>query len=129
MAQGSGRVFGIVNALMGAMFLLSAALQLNDPDPLWWIVTYVAAGVACFIPRRMPGYLALPVVVGTICLVWAISMAPETLPILKVGDLAKTMQAETPAIELGREMLGLAILAAWMGALVFVSVKERRPAA
>ena len=120
------KAFAIVNAMMGALFLISAALQLNDPDPLLWIVTYVAAAAACFLPRRLSKAWALPAGVGIICLVWAVSMAPETLPILKIGDLAETMKAETPAIELGREMLGLVILAAWMTVLVVVSLRERR---
>ena len=125
MPKRTSRSFTVVNALVGSLFLISAALQLNDPDPLWWIVIYVAAGIACFLPREMPSYRMLPGAVGLVCLVWAISLAPETLPILKIGDLAKTMKAGTPAVELGREMLGLAILAGWMAVLFVVSWRGR----
>ena len=39
--------------------------------------------------------------VGVVGLVWACMLAPETLPNFRVGDLARTMHAESPAIELG----------------------------
>ena len=29
------------------LFLVSAALQFNDPDPLYWSVAYAAAALAC----------------------------------------------------------------------------------
>ena len=43
----SRKVFAIANGIMAAMFLLSAVLQYNDPDPLRWIALYAAAALAC----------------------------------------------------------------------------------
>ena len=55
--------------------------------------------------------------------IWAASLAPRTLPDLVFSDLVKRMEDKTPQIELGREMLGLVILA---GVLTAVAVAEWR---
>jgi hypothetical protein len=114
-------LFRILNGVFALMFLASAALQWNDPDPWGWTILYVAATAACWVPRSIRGSWMLPAGVGLASLSWALWLAPETLPQLRMGDLVQTMKAETPAIELGREMLGLLIVAAWMVALLVVS--------
>ena len=35
------------NALMGGLLALSAGLQLNDPDPMGWVVAYGLGCAAC----------------------------------------------------------------------------------
>ena len=37
----------VVNFLLAAMFLVFAFLQINDPDPLVWILIYGAMAVIC----------------------------------------------------------------------------------
>jgi len=37
----------VVNFLLAAMFLVFAFLQINDPDPLIWILLYGAMAVVC----------------------------------------------------------------------------------
>ena len=111
MARSAYRLLAVVFAVL---FLTSAALQWNDPDPWGWAVLYLAAAAACMVPRSFGWSWVLPSLVGVVSLVWAGLLAPETLPRLRLGDLAQTMKAETPAIESGREMLGLLIVAAWM---------------
>ena len=43
-----GRGFRITSIVMGVLFVLSALVQLNDPDPLRWIVLYVVAAALPF---------------------------------------------------------------------------------
>ena len=116
-----------VNLAVAAMFLASAVLQYNDPDPLPWMLVYGGGGVACLVAR--PGRVGqgLPVVVGTVSLVWALWLLPEVIPEFRFGDLFLAMKAETPAIELGREALGLLMIAAWM--IVLLVSRCARPSA
>jgi len=110
-------LFGWINALVAVMFVVSALLQYNDPDPLRWIVIYLAAAAACMAVFRPRGWW-VAAAVGSLCLIWAATMAPRVLPDLQLGHLVKTMEVKTPQIEEGREMLGLAIIALWMAILV-----------
>jgi hypothetical protein len=99
---------------MVAAFALSAIVQYNDPDPLGWMAIYAAAAAAGIAWRRWPFALA----VGLVAAAWAAALAPQALPGLRPGDLVKTMHAGTPSIELGRELLGLVLVAGWMAVLV-----------
>lgn len=40
-------VMKVVNFLLAAMFLIFAFVQINDPDPLVWILIYGAMAVVC----------------------------------------------------------------------------------
>lgn len=121
MPRTESRAFAIANVAMLAAFVLSAAVQWNDPDPWRWVAIYVAAAVACVLGRRVGrGARLLAAVVGAAALLWASSLAPRALADLRPGDLVREMEASTPAIELGREMFGLLLVAGWMAVLVTV---------
>ena len=70
------KVFGVINGAVAAVFLLSAALQFNDPDPGGWIAIYVAAAAACLVaPRARLGWW-LAVAVAVVALPWAVALSP-----------------------------------------------------
>ena len=116
----SRKVFAIANGIMAAMFLLSAVLQYNDPDPLRWIALYAAAALACVIAGRTSSGWWLAALVGAVSLAWAVVLSP-VLPEMRLDELARKMKAETPRIELSRELLGLVIVFAWMVVVIVVS--------
>ncbi len=115
------RVFRVANRTMAVLFLICAAIQFNDPDPLRWAAIYGAAGFACLAAGRFRYSWPLPTGVGLVALVWAAWLSP-ILSQVRLRDLARSMHAETPSIELGREFLGLLIVLGWMG---FLSLRER----
>ena len=119
------RVFRMANRTMAVLFLICAAIQFNDPDPLRWAAIYGAAGFACLAAGRFRYSWPLPSGVGLLALVWAAWLSP-ILPQVRLRDLARTMHAETPSIELGRELLGLVIVLGWMVVLV-VDSRRKRP--
>ena len=43
--------FDWINAVVSLLFVVSAVLQLNDPDPLAWVLIYLGAALACWLPR------------------------------------------------------------------------------
>jgi hypothetical protein len=92
----------------------SAAVQLNDPDPLLWFSIYAAAALLVLLPM---GRLAWRAHAGlaAVALLWAASLVPGALELPALGMLADEMKAATPAIELAREALGLLLVAAGLG--------------
>lgn len=123
MAEETSKTFRWANLAVGLLLLISAVIQLNDPDPWRWVLIYGLAAVACFLfPRGRRPWLP-PVVVGLAAVSWAVRLAPEAVPGLRVQDLVRRMEDKTPAIELGREFLGLVIIAAWMAFLVIRAIR------
>ena len=87
-----------------------AFLQLNDPDPAYWFVTYALTGVCSQGPRL--AHLLVPTVWATSGLVLAGSLQslPGFIQFLSLGDwssLTGTMSDSQPEIEFAREFLGL----------------------
>lgn len=90
---------------MAALFLVSAILQYNDPDPLVWIIIYLIAAVisVLFALNRMtyllPLFLAVVAVIGTYFIL------PEKFEGFEIGA------GDNRNIEEAREAGGLAIIA------------------
>ena len=125
MSRPGNKIFEGLNLVMALMFLTGAVLQYNDPDPFRWIAVYGAATVACLLaPRMQRAGVILPAVVGLFCLVWVVAIAPRVLPELELGNLVRTMEVKTPAIEESRELLGLLLITAWMAVLGLASRKD-----
>ncbi|MCB0766458.1 MAG: transmembrane 220 family protein [Flavobacteriales bacterium] len=108
-----------VDLFLVGVFAAFAAMNLNDPDPIPWILAYLAVavlfGLSAFdrADRRVSGWLAVALAV------WMLTMTPGVLSWVRAGmpSIAATMQAEEPHIEVMREFLGLliAVLAlAWL---------------
>ncbi len=103
----------VVNLLLAAMFLIFAFVQVNDPDPVLWIVIYGLAAVSCVLAAfRM--YFRIPLIVLTVFLAaYAIKLLPgvgewlsQEKPSMLFDDVAKMQYA---FVEEAREFLGLAI--------------------
>jgi Transmembrane family 220, helix len=97
------------------MFMWMAALQLNDPDPLYWFVVYAAVAVvaaAAVVGRRLPRFALVTLGAVTAGVLIA---APGFIDYLQSGNwgsIAEHMNDEEPYIEQGREFVGLLIAAA-----------------
>lgn len=112
-----------LNLALALTFLLFAALQYNDPDPLIWMVIYAAVallfGMAAFGRRVVRPARVLAIVL----LAWAATMLPGMLDWVRMGmpSITSSMKAEEPHIELVREFLGLLIAG---GACTFLAWKR-----
>ncbi len=110
------------------LFFFSAALQLNDPDPIPWAAFYTVAGIvsayAAFKPRAYPWML--PAVVGLIGLIWAATIAPHALGRIPLGRMFASWEMKNVAVEENRETFGLLIVAVWMA--ILVATRVRKPA-
>lgn len=104
----------LAHGLVAAVFLLMAALQLNDPDPLYWVVVYTAVAA---IPAARAFGQRLPTILLIACgmvLAGLLFSLPGFIDYLTSGDYASlggAMMAEKPYVEPAREFLGLLIAA------------------
>lgn len=106
------KMTAIVAALI---FGLMAAIQYNDPDPLYWIVVYAAVAavaVGAAIGRSYPRFTLLTL--GAV-FAGALIAVPGFIDWLQSGNwgaIGEHMNDEEPYIEEGREFIGLLMAAA-----------------
>lgn len=106
----------IFNLLFCLLFVLSAALQYNDPDPYVWIPIYGYGAILCWLAFRgkyYPGaYLAGIAVYAfyAIYLFFTKDGVWDWIQEHEAENIAQTMKAQKPWIEDTREFFGLLIL-------------------
>ena len=117
----------ILGGLFTILFLVFAAVQINDPDPIYWILIYllmVGFSVLAFLDKFYPrvmlvaaggyGFAAWTLLPG----VWEWLSSEQ--PSLLLDNVAKMQH---PYIEEAREFLGLLIC---LGALILFYVRSQR---
>lgn len=112
-----GIAWKVADIVFLLMFAFSVVVQLNDPDPLPWMLIYGAAAVACWlsIMGRLPWQFA--VVTGIIALAWAATIAPRVIGQVPFMDMFAEFEMKDIGVEESREMYGLLLIGGWMAAL------------
>ena len=106
----------IFNLLFVILFVVSAALQYNDPDPWLWIPIYLYGAILCWFAFRGKYYLkAMLLGIALYCiyavyLVFAKNGVIDWATEHNAESLVQTMKAEKPWVEDTREFGGLLIL-------------------
>ncbi len=100
----------ILHGMLAALFVLGAAVQLNDPDPLRWVAIYLAAAGVAIIGRR---WRAISGGVAAVAALWAISIVAGGMGPLDLEALFGDATMKTAGVEAWREMLGLGLIAAY----------------
>ena len=113
----------IANGVFLLIFLLSCAVQLNDPDPYLWVFYYgVAAVFAALgianIYTPFAAIAAIAFVAG-----WAYSMPSWSADTLALLLKEKTMTS--PEVEEAREAFGLLICAFWMAVQAIIWFRRK----
>jgi hypothetical protein len=118
----------IIFSFFGALFLLFAYFQWNDPDSLKWILYYLLiAGMSFATAFNSNKKLYLYLILG-ITLVWMITLLPGAVDWMKDGmpSIVDSMKASSPYIELVREFLGLLISFVMLGSLLLFEIKRKK---
>ena len=114
----------ILNIFLVTLFVLSALVQYNDPDPYIWVPIYLFPAAVSFYAIKGK-YNKTVILIGLIpTTLFMISYIPDFMNWIKMGEpsIVETMKAEKPYVELTREFGGLVICVA---ALVFQYFKAR----
>lgn len=103
----------VLNIFLGAVFVLFAALQYNDVDPIIWVPIYGFAALVCFMAAA-GRYNKWMILVGLVVyFVYMIRFTPGLESWFfehQHENIAQTMKATKPWIEQTREFFGLLIL-------------------
>ena len=100
--------------VLAVLFTVFVALQLNDPDPIRWMVIYCAAAISCALLPSRKRVAVLAVVVGLVAAAWGGYIGSQVFDQLAISDLWLKMSEKGGAVEVGRETGGLAIVAVAM---------------
>ncbi len=106
----------IFNLLFCLLFIVSAGLQYNDPDPYLWIPLYLFSAVLCWFAFKGKYYPALylaGILVYIIYAAYLFFIEDGMLDWIREHEgenIAQEMKATKPWIEATREVLGLMIM-------------------
>ena len=107
----------IFNYAFAIIFIIFAALQYNDPDPIIWIPIYLYPTYLCLQAARNQKVNKFLYPIGFIGFVsYAVYKMFDENGVIdwikyhNAGNIASTMKAETPWIEESREFFGLIII-------------------
>lgn len=117
-----------LDALMTALFVLSAAVQYNDPDPVEWMAIYLACAWVALRSALGHAPFRAALAVGAVALTWALTILPRVVgtpgfPTFSFGEGMKSV-----AIEETREAFGLLIGVTWMVVVALRARAGARPA-
>ena len=100
----------IISYTLGILFVLFSLVQLNDPDPLFWILAYMIPAIASFVftHRKLNQHvllaLAMMYLIG--CIIW---FPPSFQEWIYAEGEASSLGMKLPMIEEARESMGLLI--------------------
>jgi len=117
----------IFNLLLTALFVVSAGLQLNDPDPWFWTAMYLSVAVICGFAAFSQYNRWAILLVMAVCIYELSTLLPDFRSWISEGmpSITETMKASSPHVELVREFLGVAIC---LAALIFQYARCRMQA-
>ena len=111
----------IFNGLFCLLFVVSAGLQYNDPDPYVWMPIYLYGAVLCFLALRGRYYPKAYIIGMVVYALYAVYLFFDRNGVLswasehEAENIAQTMKASQPWIEETREFFGLLILVVVLG--------------
>ena len=107
-------IFAILNGLMGLVMVACAVIQINDPDPIYWMAFYALGALACLLFHQKRLVPAAAGWYGIFCvalaLLWGtLHMMGKPLP----GSI------QGMAYEEEKEIGGFLLVGIWMAVLYF----------
>ncbi|MDQ3682884.1 MAG: transmembrane 220 family protein [Bacteroidota bacterium] len=106
----------VLNIIFIILFIFSAALQYNDPDPLVWISIYLYGALLCYLAFKRKYNYSLYIIGLVVYIGYAIYLLFEKNGVLSwandhdAENILQSMKATKPWIEDTREFFGLLLL-------------------
>ena len=120
----------VFNLIFCVLFIVSAGLQYNDPDPYIWIPIYLMGAVICFQAFRKKVYPVFTLLLSALFIIYDLYLFFDKFGVLSwlnehnAENIAASMKASAPWIEETREFFGLLILIIVLMINYFVSQKS-----
>ncbi len=117
----------VVHFIVSAILVSFAVVQWNDPDPLIWILMYLAIATIPLLRGMKKLSRWLPsVMTVTLFLAFALSV-PDIIAWMKDGfpSIYDEMKAESPYIESVREALGIGVCL--LVSVIYLKASWKRP--
>lgn len=120
----------VFNLIFCVLFIVSAGLQYNDPDPYIWIPIYLMGAVICFQAFREKVYPVFILLLSALFIIYDLYLFFDKFGVLSwlnehnAENIAASMKASAPWIEETREFFGLLILIIVLMINYFVSQKS-----
>lgn len=114
-----------LNVFWMILFVLSAGLQYNDPDPYIWMPLYLYAAFLCYQAFQKKYTPALYLTGLVVYIVYALLLFFDKTGVINwakehdAENIAQTMKATKPWIEETREFFGLMIMIFALAANIF----------
>jgi hypothetical protein len=115
-----------LNLLFAALFVVSAGLQHNDPDPLRWVALYGAAAGATVVALHVRGAWAAAALLGLVAAAWAAFLWYGVNGHVEASDAWRKMSEKGGKVEELREAGGLTIVAAWLAVSTLAGRRRSR---
>jgi hypothetical protein len=106
----------VINIIFIILFILSAVLQYNDPDPYIWITLYLYSALLCWLAIRKIYKKALFIVGIIVYATYAAYLLFDSDGVISwmsdhnAENIVQSMKATKPWIEETREFFGLLIM-------------------
>ena len=113
------------NVVFALLFVVSAGLQYNDPDPLRWIALYGGAAVVTIAALHVRHGWIAAAAVALIAAVWAATLWASISGFVETSDLWRKMSEKGGKVEEFREAGGLSIVATWLAIAAFSGRRRR----
>jgi hypothetical protein len=121
----------IFNSIFLILFVVSAVLQYNDPDPVLWILIYLFAAFSCYLSIRNLNYPWINLTAIVLLFSYAVFLFFDKDGVLtwltehQAENIAGSMKASTPWIEETREFFGLVIILTVLSLNFFDSKRKK----
>lgn len=113
----------IANVFMAVFFSLAAYVQINDPDPVIWVLMYAVPSLLCFtlaIDSSLQDRLLWKITAVTHVGICILGMFYSITILIRAE-----MSSKNPLnYEEGREIAGLLIIVAWLGLCLLTGLKR-----
>ena len=109
----------ISNTFFLVIYLLSAAVQYNDPDALLWLLIYLAAAMMCAAQYRQHPPRWLPRILLAVSVAWSIALLPSIVGQVSPEEIFASISMRTQAVEEAREIGGLLLVGLWAAVLSY----------
>lgn len=119
----------VLDLMFAGLFVVAAALQYNDPDPVRWMALYGGAAVSTVLALHTRRGWLLAGAVGLVAAVWGGLLWVEVIGRVIPSDLWRKMSEKGGAVEELREAGGLTIVCTWLSVSSLVGWRRARDAA